>query len=179
MIDMLFGAFLIFVLRVMNYAISTLRLVTITRQRRMLAATLAAVEAFIFAVVIANIVNDLNNVPNLVAYCFGASIGSYAGMFLEARFITGYVIFNVISNENAHAMAAKLRDAGFGVTETYGDGRDGLVTTLRSVVNKRDVKRINGLVKQLNPNAFITIEEARTVQRGWVRAGMPGRDKNL
>ena len=179
MLETLLAAILIFILRVTNYAISTVRLVAITRQRRYLAAMLAACEAFVFAVVIANIVNDLDNVINLFAYCAGASGGSLIGMYLESRFITGYVIFNVILQNGAHALAETLRDAGFGVTETYGEGREGLVTTLRSVVNKRDLRKIKEKKKNANPEAFITIGEARAVQRGWIRAPMPGRDRAL
>lgn len=177
--ETLIGAGLIFILRVLNYAIGTVRLVAITRQRKYLAALLAALEAFVFAVVIANIVNDLDNVINLVAYCAGASAGSLAGMYLESRFITGYVTFNVILQNGGHSLAEKMRDSGFGVTETYGEGREGLVTTLRSVVNKRDLRKISNIVKEMSPEAFITIEEARAVQRGWIRAPMPGRDRML
>jgi uncharacterized protein YebE (UPF0316 family) len=168
-------ALVIFVLRVMNYAISTLRMVVITRGRRLIAATMAALEAFIFAVVTANIVTDLDNLANLFAYCAGASVGSYLGMLLEARLVTGYMIYNIIAPEHGYQTAAKLRDAGFGVTETLSKGRDGMVDSIRSVVNKRDVVRFNKLVAEINPQAFVTVEEARTVQRGWVR--MPGRDK--
>lgn len=177
--ELLIGASLIFILRVLNYAVGTVRLVVITRERRFLAALLAAFEAFIFAVVIANIVNDLENLVNLFAYCAGAAAGSYAGMLLEARFITGYVVYNVIAPQSGHQIAEAMRDAGFGVTETIGEGRNGLVSNLRSVVNKRDVRQINKLVLGINPDAFVTIEEARTVQRGWIRASMPGRDKSL
>jgi uncharacterized protein YebE (UPF0316 family) len=168
----------IFGLRVLNYALGTVRLVAITRQRRLLASGLAAVEALVFAVVIANIVQDLDNVINLFAYCAGASAGSYAGMWLEARFVTGFSIVSIITGPEGHVLATLLRDAGFGVTETYGEGRDGTVTTLRSVVNKREIPGISKMVHAHHPDAFMTIEEARTVQRGWLRANMPGQPRS-
>lgn len=179
MLETLFGALLIFILRVMNYAIGTVRLVAITRQRKYLAAGLAACEAFVFAVVIGNIVKDLDNLVNLFAYCAGASGGSLAGMYLESRFITGYVTYNVILQNGGHVLAEYLRDEGFGVTEAYAEGREGQVTHLRSVVNKRDLSKISKIVKEQSPDAFVTIEEARGVQRGWIRAPMPGRDRML
>jgi uncharacterized protein YebE (UPF0316 family) len=169
----------IFVMRVLNYAIGTVRLVAITRNFRLLAAGLAALEALVFAVVIANIVTDLGNIVNLFAYCLGASVGSWAGMMIEARLITSYMIANVITSVKGHEMAVALREAGFGVTEATGEGRDGLVTTLRSVINKRDVPRLSKMVQSLNPEAFIAVEEARGVQRGWVGSGRGPRPGSL
>jgi len=179
MIDVIVLALLIFVLRILNYAISTLRLVAITRQRRLIASGMAAMEAFIFAVVIANVVQDLENVINLTAYCLGASIGSYLGMMLESRFVTGYSVVNIVTNFKGHDVALALRDLGHGVTEFRGEGKDGVVTTLRLVVNKRNIPQITKLTQGISPDAFITIEEARAIQRGWVRAPMPGRGRNL
>ncbi len=179
MIDIVALAVLIFTMRVLNYAIGTLRLVAITRQRRIMASALAAVEAFVFAVVIANVIQDLENVINLTSYCLGASVGSYVGMMLEARYITGFAIVNVITSFKGHDIAIALREKGHGVTETRGEGKDGVVTTLRTVVNKRNIPQITQMVHEISPEAFITIEDARMVQRGWVQAPMPGRDRVL
>jgi uncharacterized protein YebE (UPF0316 family) len=170
-IEGLLLALAIFFMRVLNYTVGTVRLVSITRNQRLLAASLAALEALIFAVVIANIVSDLSNLLNLFAYCIGASVGSWIGMMIEARLITGYMIVNIITRIKGHELALALREAGFGVTESTGEGRDGLVTTLRSVINKREVTRLVGLVQRENPDAFIATEEARGVQRGWVASG--------
>jgi uncharacterized protein YebE (UPF0316 family) len=162
-------ALVIFALRVLNYSISTVRMVAITRGQRLLAASLASVEALIFAVVIARVVNDLSDLPALIAYCLGASVGSWLGMVLEGRLIKSYMIVNIITNFRGHDIATAMRDAGFGVIEMRGEGRDGVVTTLRSAANKRDIPVINNLVRQISPEAFVTTEEARALQRGWLR----------
>lgn len=169
--DGLLLALAIFLMRVLNYTVSTIRLVAITRQQRFLAAALAALEALIFAVVIANIVSDLSNFANLFAYCLGASVGSWTGMIIEARLITSYMIVNVVTNFKGHQIALALREAGFGVTESRAEGRDSIVTTLRSVINKREVLRLTRVVHEISPDAFITLEEARGVRRGWLTAG--------
>lgn len=168
-------ALAIFSMRILNYAVGTIRLVVITRGRRVLASMLASVEAFIFAVVIANVVSNLENIPNLVAYCAGAALGSYVGMVLESRLVKGYMIVNVITHRNGHDIAVTLRNAGFGVTESSGEGRDGAVVILRSVINRRDVRRLTELVQQVSPQAFVAIEEAHGVQHGWLDTGRGGK----
>lgn len=159
----------IFALRVLNNAMGTVRIVIITRQQRFLAAVLAFIEALIFAVVIANVVKDLSNILNLMAYCGGFAVGSYVGMAIEARFITSYVTATVISGTKGHEIALALREAGFGVTETFGEGRDGTVTLLRCVLIRREVGDMMNAVREVEPEAFISVEEARAIQHGWVR----------
>lgn len=160
----------IFLLRVLNYAVGTVRLVAIARDRRMVAATLAFLEALIFAVVIANVVNDLENFVNLMSYCLGASVGSYVGMMLDARLITSYMSVNVVSTTQGHTIATRLRESGHGVTETIGRGQGGEVTLINSVVNKKDVPSVLEVVHAVDPKAFVTMGEAAAIEQGWLRA---------
>lgn len=177
--DVLF-ALTIFAMRVLNYSVSTVRLVTISRGQRVIAASLATFEALIFAVVIANIVSDLDNLLNLFAYCAGAGAGSYTGMILESRIITSFSAVNIVSEAaTGQTIADSLRESGFGVTTLYGQGRNGIVSTMRAVVNKREVSAVNRLVRELDPDAFITVEAAGNVQHGWVHVRTPGRDKRI
>lgn len=165
----------IFVLRVINYSISTIRLVFIGRGMRLLAAMLAFMEALIFAVVMAGVVNDLSNLPNLIAYCLGAAVGSYAGMALESRFIVSYSNVTVFSATHGQAIAGLLRQHNFGVTATQGEGRDGKVDILHSTTTGRAVPHLIELVREIEPEAFVSIEPVRTLQRGWIPGGPPRR----
>lgn len=167
--DGLIFAGLIFLLRVLNYAISTIRTVSIARQQRMISAFLAFLEALLFAVVIANVVKDLGNFINLMAYCLGAAAGGYVGMALEARFITSYLVMNIMAHDRGKELAEALRERGFGVTVISGEGRDGEVKMLRCVVINRDVPAVQALTRSFDSQAFIAIEEARAVQYGWMR----------
>ena len=160
---------LIFGLRVINYAISTIRLVFIARNRRFLAAMLAFVEAFVFAVVMARIVSDLSNTLNLIAYCLGASVGSYVGMAIETRFVTSYS--TLITNQLGEDIACRLRECGYGVTITHGEGRDGAVDILRSSASSRDIPGMVNIIRAINPHAFIEVEQARALMHGWLPTG--------
>ncbi|GIK28437.1 MAG: DUF2179 domain-containing protein [Chloroflexi bacterium] len=177
-VDMLLAAGAIFLLRVLNYAISTIRMVAITRGRRLLASGLAFIEAFLFAVVIASIVTDISsNVLNLIAYCLGAAAGGWVGMALESRFITSYMTVSIIPRvrEAGHAIAVALRDGGYGVTETLGEGLQGTVTLVRSVVSKRDMQAVLAITRQVDNDAFVSVEETQAIYRGWQkRRAKPG-----
>lgn len=168
--ETLLTAGVILALRILNNAVGTVRLVTLARGKRFITGVLGFFESLIFAITVGSVVTDLSNVLNMVAYCLGFSLGTWLGMSLEGRFITGYMIVNVFTHGDAHNVALALRDLGFGVTETTGEGLHGEVKMLRIVANRRDVRRLLDKVNELDPSAFVAVEEARSVQRGTIRA---------
>ncbi|PJF40665.1 MAG: DUF2179 domain-containing protein [Chloroflexi bacterium] len=163
-------ALAIFALRFLNSALATVRMIMVTQHRRWLSSVIATIEAVIFAVTVAGVVNDLTNILNLGAYAFGFGFGSYVGIMIEERFITGFVAVNIITPNDGHSTAELIRSMGHAVTETVGEGRDGQVCMLRSVINRRDAPGMIQHIKQTNTDAFISVEEARAVHRGWLRA---------
>lgn len=162
-------AFFLFSLRVINSAVGTLRLIVMARGRRILTAIFGFFEALIFAYVTANIVTDLSNLLNLSAYCLGFSVGLWVGMVIEERYVTSYVKLNIISPVHGHEIATALRQLGHGVTEVEGHGVNGQVTMLNSVVLRRDVPEMLKSIYAIHRSAFVTMEEARLVQHGWLR----------
>ena len=167
-------ALLIFLLRVFNYAISTIRTVFIARGMRMGAAVIAFFEALIFAVVIAKVVSDLSDTIVLMSYCLGAAVGSYVGMVIEARFVVSFSNVTIIARNQGKEIAEKLRAAQFGCTLTKGEGRDGEVSILHSSLISRQVPQLIEIVQEVNPDAFIDISSVSTLHRGWI-PGMNSR----
>lgn len=166
-------ALFLFALRVINSAVGTLRLILMARGLRLMTAAFGFLEALIFAYVTASVVTDFSNLPNLIAYCGGFSVGIWVGMAIEERFVTNFVRVNVIASHKGHEIAIKLRDMDHGVTEMQGTGGRGEVIMLNSVVKRRDVPGVLQSVYSINPSAFVTLEEMRGVQHGWMRNGAP------
>ncbi|RMG86007.1 MAG: DUF2179 domain-containing protein [Chloroflexi bacterium] len=172
--EALLAAALIFILRVVNNAIATMRIILTNRGRKLLAAVLAFLESVIFAVVIAQVVSDLNNWLNLTAYAGGFAAGGWFGMWLEERFITSYRTVSVITHMRGHEIAEALRSAGYGVTETVGQGKDGEVLIVRTVVTAREVPKVAKIIRSINNNAFIELAELRAIRHGWIQ-GIGGK----
>lgn len=160
----------IFILRVMNSGLSTVRLIVMMYGRRRLAFFLAFWESLSFAVTAGMVLTDLSDLPNLITYALGFAVGGYVGMLIEERFVTGYMTLNIIAPTEGHEIAQALRADNFGVTETVGEGVRGSVTMLRCVVERKQVSAALKIAQAVNPDAFITVEEARAVQRGWLNA---------
>jgi len=167
--EALVTALVIFVLRILNNSIGTIRLIVMARQQRGITVVLAFFEALTFAVTIAGVATDLSNLLNLFAYCAGFAAGNWVGMWIEARYIVSYVRVNIFAKEKGHEIAVALREKGFGVTESVGEGLEGRVEWLHSIATRRDAPGIIDTVNSINPAAFTFLEEARSVQRGTIR----------
>ena len=163
--------YVVFFLRVMNNAVGTIRVVMVNREYKVWGFALASLESLMFAYTAGIVLTNLNNVPNLVAYVLGFSVGGYVGMFIERRFLNLYNIIDVIaSSAVAHEIATALRDDGHGVTEMYGEGARGEVHQLRIVAHHRETRDVIMTARRIQPGVFITVEESRFIAGGWVRS---------
>ena len=160
----------IFALRVAGVSLSTVRILLMTRGRKLLSAVLGFFEVLVYAVAIGKVVQDLNNIPNLMSYCLGFSVGTLVGMWLEERIAIGFATIRVISPGHSHQVAEAIRQAGYGATESIAQGKEGIVGTVKTTVRRRDVKVTCEIIYQCVPDAFITIEDTQKVERGYLRA---------
>jgi len=168
--QILASATLIFILRVLGVTLSTIRVLLMMRGMKLISAGLGFFEVLVYALAIGRVVQDLNNIPNLVGYCLGFSVGTLLGMWLEERMAIGFATVRVISPGQGHMVAEAIRGAGYGATEGRARGKDGIVNTVKTTVRRRDVDGVCEIVHQIAPDAFITIEETRKVERGYLRA---------
>lgn len=171
LVDAVWFPLFIFAMRVADSTLGTVRLIFLMRDWRWAAMALAFIEALIFALATAGVLATLSHsVVNLLAYCLGYATGSYLGMVLEARFVTSYVTVRLIARNGNGDLAELIRQQGHGVTVVEGMGGSGEVKLLHSVVRRKDVGPLLKAVHRAFPRTFVTLEEARAVRRGWMRA---------
>lgn len=161
----------IFTLRVLNNAIGTFRIIAMNNGRRAWGFGLASAESLLFAYTASLVLTNIENLPNLLAYVLGFAVGGYVGMAIERQYLQVFDSVVIITEaEIAREIAAKLREANYGVTETQGQGAYGEVYMLRCVAHDRDIKEVLGIARAIKPNVFMTVEQARMIQNGFFRA---------
>lgn len=160
---------LIFVLRVLNMALDTVRVMMVLRNRRLLTWVLGFIQTIIYVVAFTFVIDSIDNILNLFAYSAGFATGNVVGMWAEERMAIGYINLRVISTALGHEVAEKLRGAGFAVTEIPARGKDGEVTLLNISLFRRQVGQAMDLIKSVDPNVFMTAEDMRPVSRGFWR----------
>ncbi|HWQ05095.1 MAG TPA: DUF5698 domain-containing protein [Longilinea sp.] len=169
-VESLLGALLIFVLRIGDMSLDTIRVLFVVRGRKGLAWVLGFFQALIFVVAISSVLSNLNNLFNVLGYAAGFATGNVVGMLIEERMALGHIHLTIYSSTRGAAVAEALRKDGFGVTEVAGRGKDGTVTVLHCSVLRKKVDAVETIVLEEDPSAFITTSDVRQVRRGFWRA---------
>lgn len=164
------GAGMIFLLRVLDMTLDTLRVLVVMRGRKPIAWVLGFFQALIFVVAISSVLKDLGNPLNVIGYAAGFATGNVVGMWIEERLAIGHTHMSIVSSRLGTAIAERMREEGFAVTEIPARGKDGMVTLLNLSVLRRYVAKVHQIVNQIDPTAFITAEDVRPVRRGFWRA---------
>jgi uncharacterized protein YebE (UPF0316 family) len=165
--EAILGGLLIFVLRLSDVTLGTMRILMTVRGRKLLAAAIGFVEVTIFIVAISRVVRNVDNIWLVVGYSAGFATGTFVGMTLEEHLALGWTVVRVISSDLSKHVADVLRTAGFGVTEMAGHGLKGDVGIFEVVVRRSDLPKVVQLIDQADVKAFVTVEETRRVYRGW------------
>lgn len=168
--EMIVGGSLIFLARVVNVSMGTVRTLLGMRGQKHWATAIGFVESLIFILVISQVLQDVSNVWNVLGYCGGFAAGTWVGLVIEEKLAMGYAIVQVISQNDGLEITAALRKAGYGVTEMVGEGLSGRVHVVTTVVRRRDIPDIMSLVSKVDEMAFVTIDDASRVYRGHLRA---------
>ncbi len=166
------GWLLIFIARVADMSMATVRTLFLVRGRPWEAGGIGFFEALIYIVALNQVFQNLNSVWSFFFYAAGFACGNVLGAFLEDKIALGYIIAQVIPKEYPTQVVDKLREAGFGVTVWEGDGIEGKHQVVNVVIKRRDRDNLLSLVNKYVENPFISLSEARGR-----RGGVFGRGK--
>jgi len=159
----------IFVLRVIGVTLATIRVLIMMRGKKVISASIGFFEVLVYVLAIGPVINNLGNVWNLLGYCLGFAVGTLVGMWLEERLALGYASVRIVSKYRGQAVVKAIRDDGYGATFEWGQGRDGAVGLVVATVRRKEVDKVCALADEIDPSAFVTVEETRTIRRGYMR----------
>lgn len=158
---------LIFVARVADVSIGTIRLIFISRGLKYLAPLVGFVEILIWLLAIGQIMQNLSNPACYIAYAGGFAMGNFVGMWIAEKLSLGLVLIRVITKKDASELIEYLNTADYGVTSLDARGTTGQqVKVVFTIVPRREVKSVADLINRFNPHAFYSIEEVGFVEKG-------------
>ncbi len=162
--------FIIFLMRVTDMSLDTLRVLFVIRGRKPLAWIMGFFQSALWVVAITSVLSNLDNLWNVIGYAGGFATGNVVGMMIEERLAIGYGHLRIISSHRGKAIADAIRDAGYAATELPGRGKDGTVSVISCSVKRRDIDNVQRGAYTIDPEAFITVEDIRPLHRGYWRA---------
>lgn len=167
MLEVLGPALLIFILRIIDISLYTMRIRMVFRGRKSLAWVFGFCQSIVYVTVLSSILADLGNWLKIIGYSAGFATGLTVGMYIEDRLAVGFTHFRIISSARGLETADVLRNSGYAVTEVSGQGKDGAVLILHCSVRRKNESDLVQKITGSDPNAFITAESVRQVQRGF------------
>lgn len=155
--------FLIFLSRIVDVSMDTLRIVFISKGDKVVAPILGFFQVLIWLIAITRIMQNLDNVACYFAYAAGFAVGNYVGLIIEQRLAIGVQLMRIITRKDSSPLIEKLKDNGYKTTVIDADGSDGLVHVIYLLEKRSKIKKVIKIINQYNPKAFFTIEDIRFV----------------
>ena len=161
--------FLIFLSRICDQTIGTLRLIFVSKGFKFLAPLLGFFEVIIWLLAVSQIMKHLDNILCYLAYGGGFAMGNYIGMYLEEKMSLGIVIIRIISKDNSKELIENLREEGYGLTVVDAEGIKSDVKVIFSIFDRKDTKNVVRIIKETSPHTFYSIEDVKSVNEGFFR----------
>jgi len=154
---------LIFLARVIDVSLGTLRIILVSKGAKRIAPVLGFFEILIWLLAIGQVMQNLTNITNYFAYALGFAFGNYIGIMIEQKLAMGMVVVQVITRRDASELINFLRLADFGLTVIEAKGGTGPVHILHTVTKRSNLPYIIETIKNYNPKAFYSVEDIRFV----------------
>lgn len=160
------GAFLIFMLRIVDVSCDTMRVLFAVRGKRLIAGILGFFQALIWIFAVGTAIRYLDSWLHVLAYAAGFASGTMIGIAIEQTVAYGLSAVRIVSRIGGVEIAEALRDRGYGVTEFAGYGREGKVEVVNCVVRRAHLDEVIEIVEKWDSDAFVTVEEPRVLLGG-------------
>lgn len=154
---------LIFLARVCDVSINTVRIIFVMHGKKLLAPILGFFEAFIWLMAIRQIITNIDAIYSYFAYAGGFAAGTYLGMVIEEKLALGKVVVRVITQVPAEELIEFLKRKEYRYSNLDGQGNDGKINILFSVVRREELPEYIRSIKKYNPQAFYTVEGVKRV----------------
>ena len=164
--------FIIFFAKIIEVSISTVRLVYINKGEKVKGAVLGFIEILIWLVVVSSVLHNITEDPiKVFIYAISFSLGNFIGVTIESKIAVGLSSIQVVVNhKDGEILADILREQGYGVTIIEGKGKNDSIKNLLFIQLKRKkIPEATRLIKEHNPEAFITVNEIKNMFGGYIK----------
>ena len=168
---MLFTCIEIFLARILDVSISTLRTMIMVKKESFVIPVLAFFEVFIwFFAARAALTTEVNSIFIPICYSLGYATGTYIGGFLSRKFVKNVSSIEVITKRNNYKLVDALRDKNYAVSvislkDNYEDKKDMLMVDVKA----KNTNEVIKLIKKIDSKAFIVVKDTKVVHNGYIK----------
>lgn len=159
----------IFFINFSYVTLNTLRFMLTMKGYRLAAPLVSMVEITIYIVGLSLVLDHIDSPINIFVYALGYAVGISVGIRIEDYLALGYIMVTVIlpDDDLKPNLTNLIREAGYGVTKTIGEGRDGKRIILEILSTRKSERALYKLIKELDERAFIISHEPKYISGGF------------
>ncbi len=151
----------IFLLKLVENALATLRIIVIANGKKFLGAFLNFLMSFSWIFSTTLVILDIQKDPmKMVVFSFGTFLGSYLGSLLEEKLALGSNMIISISNREKETLASKLREQSYQTIELEGKEQNEEKNILFIVTTRKKKRQAIHLIKRIDKHAIIIVDNA-------------------
>lgn len=162
-IDFVFLPLMIFIARVSDVTLATVKLMFVVNNARRFAALLGFFEALITILALSRIMQDASNMAAYMMYAAGFAAGTYIGMRIEEKLAYGSVVIRIISKKIPDSLLEHLAASQYRYSMVDANDQSGNTQILFTVCKRSQVGTFLKNLESIAPEALYTIEGVKQV----------------
>lgn len=169
---MIFLLIKIFCVRIIDVSLGTFRTILTVKGKRTYASLIGFIEVLVWFLIVREALNtNESGIIVGIAYAGGFSVGTYVGSLLSDKFISGTLSVQIVLSNNDKSVIDRIRKEGFAVsvTNVFGQEYDKEKYMLFMEINKKSYERLEKLINELDPKAFMVVNETKLAQNGFIK----------
>ena len=162
----------IFLCRILDVTLGTVRTMLTVKGKKEFAALVGFCECFIWYVIVKDAMSATGPVlPIAIAYAGGYAAGTYIGGLVSGKVIKGKVVVQVITSGRDKTLLDAIRDDGFAITviDVAASEYSGEKYMVLANVENSQLTHFQSFVREHDPKAFIVVQESKSSIGGYTR----------
>ena len=161
----------IFFARIIDVSLATLVTILSVKNKKVQATILGFLDVIIWFVVVKEALNnEINSAWITLSYAGGYAIGTFAGTYLSDKLIKGKIMIQVVLNNKHLNKINEIREKGFAVSQVECIGKDNKKNVMLFIeLDKHHMKEIKDIIKSIDKNAFVVVNETKYVENGFFK----------
>ena len=168
--DILFLCIKIFLVRIIDVTLGTLRTIITVKDKVFLASVIGFFEVLVWFLIAKEALDtEIDSIFIGIFYALGFATGTYIGGKISRKVIKGNFLVQVITSKASEKLLQELRENGFAISVMYirqkDDDPDKYMFFME--INSSDFDKLHKIIKKYDKKAFIVVNESKTVVNGY------------
>ena len=145
---------LIFIFKVIENTLSTLRIILVANGKKLFASVLQGIISIIWVISAGIVIININeDILKILFFALGSLVGSYIGSFIEEKIALGSsLITAIISEGKSNLISRTLRKKGYIANILNCNNKERTITIM---VLRKNINKVSYIIKTIDNNSII------------------------